>query len=334
MGEKVKCIEKFRDNNGNIVGYKLEDQAGNRMDIGHDQLKVELKKNKYNVENLQIDKAGRLVDKKVESVKLEKDNSKKSTIKANELALAFERCYKAMCAGNDIHFGYINRGDYVTFDTEKEIERACRNVNIDEENGDFMMSLASKFEQFISKKNNNNIMKIGAKSKDGKLEFVCYTTTKGNIPTFHYIAGTVDDGKTIDANYYANEDNYIIFGGYLNNSMPSVLHKRADLRQGKKDILDIKTTAEEIRQNSPYLLSVYGEVVDYDGNLLKNNGFLGIEISDQIENQRYRVKQDNKNQQSNRQKEVYIKSISNNSKGIKGAFKSFGTMMKMYSRKG
>lgn len=60
---KVMCINKNRDSKGNIVNYMLKDETGNQFIATAQQIKEEIKIGRYEFVNLQIDKAGRLVDK-------------------------------------------------------------------------------------------------------------------------------------------------------------------------------------------------------------------------------------------------------------------------------
>lgn len=74
MTIKVKCINKIRDAKGNIIKYQLIDQTGKPMEATAKQIKAEMQRDiesrgadrvKYEFINLQIDRAGRLVDKAV-----------------------------------------------------------------------------------------------------------------------------------------------------------------------------------------------------------------------------------------------------------------------------
>lgn len=62
---KVKCIEKNRDDKGIIQNYTLVDEKGNQITANAKQIKYEILRGKYDFINLQIDKAGRLVDKAI-----------------------------------------------------------------------------------------------------------------------------------------------------------------------------------------------------------------------------------------------------------------------------
>lgn len=60
---RVKCLRKNRDTRGNIVNYHLMDETGHQFFATGQQIKEEMKSGRFEFLNLQIDKAGRLVDK-------------------------------------------------------------------------------------------------------------------------------------------------------------------------------------------------------------------------------------------------------------------------------
>lgn len=60
---KVKCIGKNRDSRGTIINYNLVDEVGNKFQATGQQIKTEMQSGRYKFINLQVDKAGRLVDK-------------------------------------------------------------------------------------------------------------------------------------------------------------------------------------------------------------------------------------------------------------------------------
>ena len=64
---KVKCIYKFRDNNGNIKGYKLQSDDGALYDVWANKLKEAIRDGRVCVENLTLTADNRLVDRNVES---------------------------------------------------------------------------------------------------------------------------------------------------------------------------------------------------------------------------------------------------------------------------
>lgn len=59
----AKCISKNRDNKGVIVSYTLQDTTGQKMNVTGQQIKAAITAGQIDIVNLQIDKAGRLVDK-------------------------------------------------------------------------------------------------------------------------------------------------------------------------------------------------------------------------------------------------------------------------------
>lgn len=62
---KIACINKIRNEKGVIVKYILEVEDGSKIEATAKQIKEEIKAGNYKFTNLQIDKAGRLVDKAV-----------------------------------------------------------------------------------------------------------------------------------------------------------------------------------------------------------------------------------------------------------------------------
>lgn len=68
---QAKCIEKFRDKNNRIIGYKLEDNQGNIQDISSKDLKTAIINKQLNVTNLVLTSDNRIIDDKLNSEKLE-----------------------------------------------------------------------------------------------------------------------------------------------------------------------------------------------------------------------------------------------------------------------
>ena len=62
---KVKCIQKFRDKNNIIIGYRIIDQNGNMKDISSESLKQAIKQRKLEVINLTLTSDNRLIDKAI-----------------------------------------------------------------------------------------------------------------------------------------------------------------------------------------------------------------------------------------------------------------------------
>lgn len=58
----VKCIYKFRDNSGKIIGYRIQNEQGQTLDTSAEQLKMYIYSNQMNVVNLKLTQDGRLID--------------------------------------------------------------------------------------------------------------------------------------------------------------------------------------------------------------------------------------------------------------------------------
>lgn len=59
----ILCINKFRDNSGKIVGYRLNDNDSTMMqDVAADVLKDRIRRGMIKVDNLRLTSDGRLVD--------------------------------------------------------------------------------------------------------------------------------------------------------------------------------------------------------------------------------------------------------------------------------
>lgn len=64
-----RCIKKFRDRNGAIKGYRLQDNQGTCLDVKPDQLKMAIFSKQLDVINLKLTTDSRLIDKQEESDK-------------------------------------------------------------------------------------------------------------------------------------------------------------------------------------------------------------------------------------------------------------------------
>ena len=65
---RVRCINKVRNEKGVIVKYVLEKENGDRIEATGNEIKLDIELEDLEVVNLQIDKAGRLVDKAEEDI--------------------------------------------------------------------------------------------------------------------------------------------------------------------------------------------------------------------------------------------------------------------------
>lgn len=64
----VKCIQKFRNKNNQITGYKLQDCTGAVKDVTPEQLKNAIRSNSVSVVNLKLTSDGKLIDSAKESI--------------------------------------------------------------------------------------------------------------------------------------------------------------------------------------------------------------------------------------------------------------------------
>lgn len=64
----AKCIQKFRDKNNRICGYRLQDQQGYTKDVNSEQLKAAIAQKQIVITNLTLTIDGRLVDSKERKV--------------------------------------------------------------------------------------------------------------------------------------------------------------------------------------------------------------------------------------------------------------------------
>lgn len=64
---QAKCIEKFRDKQGKIYGYKIQDKNGREKNVTSKELKCAIECKQLEVVNLTLTKDGRLIDKKVDT---------------------------------------------------------------------------------------------------------------------------------------------------------------------------------------------------------------------------------------------------------------------------
>ena len=64
----VNCINKYRDKNNNIIGYRLQDKNGNEQDIKSNQLKQAIRDKRVEVKNLTLTSDNRLVDTTPEQI--------------------------------------------------------------------------------------------------------------------------------------------------------------------------------------------------------------------------------------------------------------------------
>lgn len=87
---KVRCVTKYRDKKGKITGYLLIFEDGYTVQATAMQIKNEIAAGRYEFTNLQIDRAGRLVDKAISDVYTIEDLIRNINPKGRKV-----RCYDA-----------------------------------------------------------------------------------------------------------------------------------------------------------------------------------------------------------------------------------------------
>lgn len=71
-----KCIKKFRNKQGKIIGYRLQDTKGQIKDVSTTDVKNAIKQCKINIINLQLTTNNRLIDKNTSSTSVKNDTRK------------------------------------------------------------------------------------------------------------------------------------------------------------------------------------------------------------------------------------------------------------------
>lgn len=136
---KVKCVGKNRNDKGVIVNYNLVDEKGNKFQATSQQIKSEIKAGKYQFTNLQIDKAGRLVDKaeeklaqtkvtKIPSTRKVEDKEEKKKIAKKEVKdyiEYFKEHYNDDLDGGDKLLGDLYGHGHVEY-SDGELKSVCR----------------------------------------------------------------------------------------------------------------------------------------------------------------------------------------------------------------
>lgn len=105
-----KCVEKYRDSKGRIIGYKIQNQQNNKfMEFNPQDLKAAITSGRINILNLRLTSDGRLLDKQQTTKLAGQSISKLSRREMHEYIekLGREILIKFGCAEDcvDIYFG-------------------------------------------------------------------------------------------------------------------------------------------------------------------------------------------------------------------------------------
>lgn len=202
---KVQCIEKTRDRVGNITQYVIKDEYGKVDYLNRDQMLKMLKNKNYEVVNLQIDKAGRIVDKAVELEKV---------AQGNNVQKALELSYQMLAQGKDIGFGSISyNGKTWDLLSEKRIN------NILSAGGQkiYPIDFVNTFQNYICKRGGLSPYCLHVKSKDGAVDMFNFCINNSEILLKGFIQEYADGYEK-----YLKPENYMIEAYRVDNSKQSV----------------------------------------------------------------------------------------------------------------
>jgi len=267
MGKiKVRCIEKLRDNSGSVVAYTLQTETGDVFQANSADIKKELKGNKYEFVNLQLDSIGRLVDK------VDKDARQHEAINR-----AFYEAYNNLLQGKEIEFGRIDFGN--------KFFNTAVNHNITGAYGDneqlaeeYMTGLLHQFERFVLQSGGPIPYKLQVKSRDGVFERIHYSLGNPEIEMTDYIKKDLKR-KAI----YYNPENYMIRAYMLNTpnqllnnvyvapdmSIVSVKQQVSSNQRSGQSMKHVDNTKPPKQSDTILFMKSFVELFDKIGNGLK-----------------------------------------------------------------
>lgn len=109
---RARCVGKERNEKGVITKYILRSESGDRIETTGKEIKEGIKRGALEVENLQIDKAGRLVDKAEEKEKPARKVEQKPVKVSNKTVVTKELARKEVKSYIDMmKKSYINEND-------------------------------------------------------------------------------------------------------------------------------------------------------------------------------------------------------------------------------
>lgn len=210
---KVQCIEKTRDRAGNITQYVMKDENGKIDYLARDQMLKMLKNKNYEVINLQIDAAGRIVDK---AMNLEK------AAQGNNVQKALELSCKMLAQGKDIGFGSISyNGKTWDLLSEKRIN------NLLSAGGQkiYPIDFVNTFQNYICKRGGIASYCLHVKSKDGAVDMFNFCINNSEILLKGFIQEYADGYEK-----YLKPENYIIEAYRVDNRQPVNTYVEPDMR--------------------------------------------------------------------------------------------------------
>lgn len=173
--KKAYCINKIRDNKGNVIEYVLVNEYGTKAIFDKKHMAMELRNKNAECEilNLQIDSLGRIVDKAVPKETIEKfKNHSKVT---NKQAI-FEDAYNAMVRDNImVMIRYSNK----TLGLTEPFNR-LQGININN-----VEVLEKEFENYLLQKHNYKASKLKFVNKSKEFMFIVWSTDYLDSYQFH-----------------------------------------------------------------------------------------------------------------------------------------------------
>lgn len=157
---RIRCINKIRNAKGNIEYYNLEREDGYKFQATAQQIKVEIRENNYEFTNLQIDKAGRLVDKKEELSKTTVQHNNTSNNK--KVAQSEESKYYTMedmirerdCKDKIVKFyDRVTQKEYDAIGVDNHMNTSlygCINVYCPETHKEYKVGIGSMYDRMDS----------------------------------------------------------------------------------------------------------------------------------------------------------------------------------------
>lgn len=127
MVNRYTCVLKSRDERGNIIDYTLKDENGNIEIVTAGDIKAAIGCGRIIIDNLQIDKVGRLVHKKVQTKKLGMEKSV-DLIKCMESNLIMGRAVTIPKIDNNQIFTPKELHNYVPKDLIKPMFKVLENA--------------------------------------------------------------------------------------------------------------------------------------------------------------------------------------------------------------
>lgn len=196
---KVQCLEKVRDNSGNIKAYTLQDESGRVFQASGEQIKAEMKAKRYEFTNLQLDSIGRLIDK------VDKND-------IGRLHQEFEKAYQNLMSGKELGFGCIDIGsDFQNFDSNHSLVRVVDDH--DDFREKYMTDIINQFEGYVLQKGGRIPYKLHVKSKDGVFEEVLYSLKDNMDMSVSDLINNLTEKnvkKELSNPKYYNADNYMV----------------------------------------------------------------------------------------------------------------------------